>query len=159
MFKIHKDAKNWGKNILSAKDTPFETQLDLYYLFFIVGVGQCRSPNYDKDKVVDIIKNYTTPFQAYREVYAALLLVSEIVNSGLDMNKELVSKKMGNILSSYDPTLLSDSSFELMNQYAFGGFELIREELPKAPPNPHDFLKWYNDVMLNNCFTDKDWKG
>jgi hypothetical protein len=158
MFKIHKDTKNWSKNILSAKGSPFETQLDLYYLFFIVGIGQCKSPNYDKEKVTDIIRNYTTPFQAYREVYAALLLVSEIENSGLEMNKELVSKKMENILSTYDSTILSDNSFELMNQYAFGGFELIREEWPKAPPNSHDFLKWYYDVMLQQCFTDKDWK-
>ena len=157
MFKIHEDVKNWGKNILNAKDSPFETQLDIYYLCFIVGIGLCRSPNYKREHVEPIIRNYTEPLKAYREVYAALLLVSELRSSGLEMNKDLVSKKMNSILDTYDPTVLSDYAFDLMNQYAFGGFEAIREEMPKSPPNPHDFLKWYHDVMLPKCFTDETW--
>ena len=136
MFKIHNDAKNWASNLVRS-GSPIKTQFDVYYLSFIVGIGLGRSHNFKSASVTEITRNVTEPFIPYRYVLTGLLLVSELTNAGLVINKNLVKNKVSELLNSHSQSLLSDEAIEIMNCFAYGGFEAMREKLPKAP-QPHD---------------------
>ena len=157
MFRIHQDAKRWGANLLS-KEGPLKTQFDIYYLSFLVGIGLGRSQDMAEAEVTEITRTVTEPYTPYRYVLAGLLLVSELTNSGLPLSKPLVKAKVAELLDSHSQTFLSDAAVELMNGYAYGGFEAIREHMPKAPA-AHDFLIWYYNAMIPECFKDELWKG
>ncbi len=155
MFKVHTDAKRWAHNLLNV-DGPINTQFDIYYLSLIVGVGLGRSSKIEAGNVNDITKNVTEPYIEYRYALTGLLLVSELTNSGLPLTKELVKSKVAELLNSNSSTLLSDSAVELMNSYAYGGFEAMREKIPHAPPID-DFLIWYHNEMMPECFKGDLW--
>lgn len=154
MFKIHKDAKKWAENLLT-KESPFKTQFDVYYLCLIVGIGKSTSPAFESKDVTDIIPYYTDPYLPYRDVLAGLLLVFELKNAGMTISRDLVKRKLNGLLDVYNATGLSDDATQLMNQYAYGGFIEIREKLSKAPL-PHDFLLWFHDEILTECFNEVD---
>lgn len=157
MFKLHSGAKRWGEKLVS-KDGPIKTQFDIYYLSLIVGVGLGRTQKFDQASISDITRSVTEPFIPYRYVLAGLLLVSELTNARLPLNKPLVKSKVTELLDSHRQTFLSDIAVELMNEYAYGGFEAMREQMPKVP-KIHDFLIWYYTVMIPECFTDDIWEG
>ncbi len=155
MFKIHKDAKKWGAGLIS-KEGPIKTQFDIYYLSFLVGIGLGRSENFEKSNVSEITRTVTEPYIPYRYIIAGLLMVSELKTSGFKLNKKIVKNKVSELLDSRSPTLLSDEAVEIMNRFAYSGFEAIREKMPK-PPYTYDFLIWFHNEMLPDCFDGEVW--
>lgn len=152
MFKIHSDAPRWGERLLKGKESPVSSFFDIYYLSFIVGIGLGRSPIFESSQVTEFNRTYTSPFEPYRYVLSGLLLVSELSNSGLELNKATVQKLVGQIINSNSPTFLSDEAVDLMNRYAYGGFEALREEQPKSA-DAQDFLIWYYEDMLPRSYS------
>jgi hypothetical protein len=155
MFRIHKDAKRWGEKLF-ATTSPINTQFDIYYLSFIVGIGLGRSPKIENSMVTDITRNVPIQYIEYRHTLAGLLLVSGLNNAGLPLNKNLVKAKVLELLDSHSQSFLSDEATELMNCFAFAGFEEIRIAMPSAP-DAFDFLIWYHEEMLPKCFQDDIW--
>ena len=156
MFKLHNSAPRWGEKLMS-KDSPIKTQFDIYYLSLLVGVGTCRSSDINSADVHDLIRTVTEPFVPYRHLLAGLLLVSELTNSRLPLTKPLVKTKVSELLDSHSQTFLSDASIEIMNGYAYGGFEALREKMPVVS-DAHDFLIWYYTTMIPECFEGEAWQ-
>jgi hypothetical protein len=155
MFKIHRDAKRWSDKLLYST-SPFKTQFDIYYLSFIVGIGLGRSVQFEGAMTTDITRDVPKNFLEYRYSLAGLLLVSGLNNAGLPLNKTLVKSRVQELLDSHSQSFLSEKATELMNCFAFAGFEAMREEMPRVP-EAHDFLIWYHNVMLPKCFQDDIW--
>ncbi len=155
MFKLHNSAVRWGDKLIH-KDSPIKTQFDIYYLSLLVGVGLCRSNKFDSADVHDLTRPVTEPFVPYRHLLAGLLLVSELTNSRLPLTKPLVKSKVSVLLDSHSQTFLSDTAVELMNGYAFGGFEALREKMPVVS-DVNEFLIWYYTIMIPECFEDEIW--
>lgn len=157
MFKLNKDAKNWAET-LTAKDSPIRTQMDIYYLSLVVGIGKNQCPTFQENQVTEITRSYTEKFLPLKDLLAGVLLAAEITNFGLPAENKIIRKKVSELFNSTSPTSLSDNAINIMNRYAFGGFELMKRELTKAPP-VHDFLVWYNDEILSDCFPASAWSS
>ena len=155
MFKVHKDAKNWAENLF-AKDSPVKTLMDVYYLSLMVGIGRGDCPSFEESRVIQITRTYTGGFLPYKDLLAGVLLVAEINNYGLPMERDTIRKKVFELFDSKSQTSLSEQGINIMNRYAFGGFELMKSKLKKAPA-VHDFLIWYKNNLLEECFLPKSW--
>jgi hypothetical protein len=180
MFKIHTAAEKWAANLLKKNksikedaessdlvlktftpDTPIKTQFDLYYLFLLVGLGKVGTTDTSSADVAgnmkDLVRDVTSEFYEYKHILAGLVLLSELMQSGFSIEKKLVQNKVVELLQSDSSTYLSDKAVSHMNAYAFAGFEHIRESYGQPPANANDFLLWYYNEMLPQCFNSAEW--
>lgn len=162
MFRIHTSVDKWGDKLLRPPsdykiESPIQTQFDLYYLFLIAGLGFGRSESLQRESVKDLVRNVTEPFVEFRFLLAGILLCSELVNQGYEMERDVVKRSVQQLIQSDGQVFLSARGVETMNEYALGGFEEIRERLPN-PGLPHDFLIWYFNDLLPLCFVRSEWK-
>lgn len=180
MFKIHIAAEKWAANLLKKNksikedsestdqvlktftpDTPIKTQFDLYYLFLLVGLGKVGTTDISSadaaGNMKDLVREVTSEFYEYKHILAGLVLLSELMHSGFSIEKKLVQNKVVELLQSDSSTYLSDKAVSLMNAYAFAGFEHIRESYGQSPANANDFLLWYYNEMLPQCFNSAEW--
>ena len=160
MFRVHSSFNKWAQKLLDSRndeglESPFKTAFDLYYLCFVVGVGKGRTLDTSSQDMRDLVKTFTESFQEYKYSIAGLLLVSELVNSHVGLNKDLVQSSVVNLLSS--DTLLSSTAVDLMNSYALAGYNIIREELQSSPSQSYEFLIWFYNEMLPKCFNTSNW--
>jgi hypothetical protein len=161
MFRIHTSVDKWGEKLLHPPadykiENPIQTQFDLYYLFLISGLGFGRSESLQSANTKDLVRNVTEPFIEYRHLLSGVLLCSELVNQGHEMNREIVKRNVQSLIQADGQVFLSSRGIEAMNEYALGGFEEIRERLPN-PGLPHDFLIWYHNDLLPLCFSHREW--
>ena len=162
MFRIHASAEKWAGNILkrptSENNHPIKTQFDLYYLFLIVGLGTGKTYDTSKADLKDLVRNVTEEFQEYKHLLAGLLLSAELTNSGHNLDKKKVQKKVVELLRADSSVYLSPIAIETMNSYALAGFEIIREKYNAPRTNVYDFLLWYYNEMLPQCFSSEEWQ-
>jgi len=153
MFKINRDASNWQANLLKSKDGPFKTQMDLYYLYFMTGIGLNLDTNFPNmsSQMSDLTSSYPSAFSAsIRYKIAGLFLYRDMLNNNLPIdNKEIIKKQIESKLSKEDGnTFLTPEAVNQMNIYAFNGFEYLKNKYTSAPSNEYIFLTiFYNDVM------------
>jgi hypothetical protein len=180
MFKIHVAAEKWAASLLKKNkpimdndevagqilktftpDTPIKTQFDLYYLFLLVGLGKVGTTDISSadaaGNMKDLVRDVTSEFYEYKHIIAGLVLLSELMHAGFSIEKKLVQNKVVELLQSDSSTFLSDKAVSLMNAYAFAGFEHIRESYGQPPANANDFLLWYYNEMLPQCFNSSEW--
>lgn len=162
MFKIHSSAEKWAGNILkrpnSDNNHPIKTQFDLYYLFLIVGIGLGKTYDIGKADLKDLVKNVTEDFQEYKHLLAGLLLSAELTNSGHNLDKKKIQKKVVELLRADSSVYLSQNAIDTMNSYALAGFEIVREKYTSPRTNVYEFLLWYYNEMLPECFISKEWQ-
>ena len=156
MFKIEAHALVWAKELLKPTGrsdqadspvNPFRTQFDLYYLCLLIGILSGRQLACGSD-LKDMTRTFPEAYFEYRHLIAGLLLASELKTAGLPIEKRQVQRKVVEFLRSDTQTFLSAEAVELMNGYAAAGFEIMRENLPKPPSEPHEFLIWYHEEMI-----------
>jgi hypothetical protein len=156
---MHSSAEKWAGNILKRSDNnPIKTQFDLYYLFLIVGLGKGKTYDTSKSELKDLVRNVTEDFQEYKHLLAGLLLSAELTNSGHNLDKKKVQKKVVELLRADSSVYLSQSAIDTMNSYALAGFEIVREKYTSPRTDVYDFLLWYYYEMLPECFSSKEWQ-
>ncbi len=153
-FQQDREATAYAKEI-TGKHSPLKDSFDFYYLCFLVGIIQGKTM--EAKDAREMIRTYPERYKSNRELYAALLIASKFKNTGIEMKKELVSKELYKILDDHDETHLTSESVNLMNQYAYAGFEIIREKLPKKPSDAPNFLLFYYNQILPECFKEDNW--
>jgi len=167
-YKIHPSVEKWAANLLNQNskntpidevkfDNPIKTQFDLYYMFLLVGLGKGKSANISGLGLSEFIKHVTEPYQEYKYLLAGLLLSAELTHSGMSLEKKMVQQKVLEMLRADSGTFLSNDANDLMNGYAYNGFEIVREAYGSVPANSHEFLIWFNEVMLPDCFSSPEW--
>ena len=126
-----------------------------------MGLGKVGTTDISSDDVAgnmkDLVRDVTSEFYEYKYILAGLVLLSELMHSGFTIEKKLVQNKVVELLQSDNSTFLSDKAVSLMNAYAFAGFEYIRKSYGQTPSNANDFLLWYYNEMLPQCFNSTEW--
>lgn len=154
MFKWPRGARDaWGEYLTKKGDrgSPFDTMFDVFYLFFITGIGANRR-HAGTAEFVDLVDRYPSAQQQYSFLYAGIVLLTDIASSGIPVDKLFVQKKVELLLSD-DRTRLSPDGYSLVNEYAAGGYEFVVEVMGKRPETPVDFLLRYNEVVLPKLFS------
>ena len=152
-FRLSKEARNYFKKIDErSKSGIFESVWDKYYLCLMAGfsrqkiVGDDEIPPAEDEFVDHFIKDYFD--QRYQIIGA--LIAAEIERLGFSKDdKEKISNLMLELLDHTSINSLSSEGYLKLNEYAEGGFRVIREEIPQ-PYELDMFLKFYYEIFIES---------
>tara|TARA_Y100000590_G_C15187943_1_gene813875 strand:+ start:149 stop:610 length:462 start_codon:yes stop_codon:yes gene_type:complete len=150
-FILHPDAKSWAKKIIGGK-SPIKIDFDFYYMCFLVGIGHGTRINQTTKE--SFIRYYPDEYKKNRELYAAIILAYQFKTQSFRMDRAAVKKEIDNKLDDTEQTNLTKASLDVMNEYGFAGFQIIRDCLPKAPIDGTQFLIWYYREMVPKLFKE-----
>tara|TARA_B100000953_G_scaffold156846_1_gene129756 strand:+ start:234 stop:704 length:471 start_codon:yes stop_codon:yes gene_type:complete len=156
MFRLHKNARKWGYDLVHNKNIgPIKIEFDLYYIFLLVGLGLGKSEPLEEGQSEELLRNYPKPYQQQRHKIALLLLYCDLKASGFDItNKTIVKSKIEEMLSTNSQNLLTDQAGKLLNNYANGGFEAIREVMATAETDSSLFISIIYEEFFPKLFIE-----
>lgn len=143
MFRWSKSAKDWAEILQNnKKNTVIKIDFDLYYLFLLIGLGLGRTETLEQKNSADIIGTYPNKYVSQRHKIAMMLIYCDLKASGFSTNdKNIVKSKIEEIISSESSNLITSNAEKLLNNYANGGYEAVREKMAKVEPNDALFIK------------------
>ncbi|QLA82558.1 hypothetical protein EXV95_19105 [Acidovorax sp. JMULE5] len=141
-FKMRQEVDEWFSKVHKAKDTPFPTKFDYYYLCLMFGLAKRKPATLSAG--VEFIDYFVADYKPVQNLILGLLVVAEAEVQGIDLNNRAAIKKLlGLYLSPEASVALTAQGFDRMNDYANGGFNSIVASYPEAPWVAADFLQWY----------------
>ena len=153
MFRLHNNARKWGKELHSIANGPIKNEFDLYYIFLLVGFGLGSKIPLSGADSGELIRTYPKDYQAQKYKIAMLLLYSDLKGSGFEIsNRNTVKSKILETLSANSQTCLTDNAGKLLNSYANGGFEAIREKMNRAETDGAVFISIIYDEFFPELF-------
>jgi hypothetical protein len=162
MFRWSTEIDRWAEHLIRRRSdgqepNPIRTQLDLYYLFAMIGIGRNDARPLD-GAVKDIVKSYTDELFRSRYQITGLLVCADLLNSGVKLDKDRAKSSLVKILSTDSSVGLSSEGIELLNQYAHGGYLRAKESLGSKPTSSEDFLLWVHRFLKESCFSSDLWR-
>ena len=153
MFRLHNNARKWGKDLVQGESGPIKIEFDLYYIFLLVGLGLQKKIPLDQALSGEIVRTYPKSYLSQKYKIAMLLLYTDLEESGFDVsNREIVKSKIQETFSANSQTHLTEDAGKLLNNYANGGFEAVREKMNRAEPDGAVFLSIINQEFLPDLF-------
>ncbi|ANV74209.1 hypothetical protein PDQ36_27660 [Bacillus cereus] len=145
-FKLPKEARNYFK-LIDQKDNKFKTLFDKYYLCLMVGLCNEKLGKQDEYESADFVEGYPQVYADKAPLITGLLINAEMERQGI--NSEHRPSVEGLILQliDNDSTIkLSEKGLELLNSYAAGGMNIIRDSIPKTS-ELETFLVHYHRLL------------
>ena len=136
MDKFWKSIKKNLKTNDQTKYSPFEDELDLFYICSLVGLKLKLKENvedYDLSDLTDTwTKNLSEKSKAKQYILAMLLNITTKNNFN---NKNKIQEIMNSFLDSTSSTSLSASGLKELHAYCFGGYKRILKECGNDTPS------------------------
>ena len=136
MGTFWKSIKQDLKTTDQKKYSPFEDELDLFYICSLVGLKLKLKENVDNYELSDLTdtwtKNLSEKSKAKQYILAMLLNITT-KNNFNDKNK--IQEIMNSFLDSTSSTSLSASGLKELHQYCFGGYKRILKECGNDTPS------------------------
>ena len=146
-FWISKECRDWFKD-LNKNSNYFKTLFDPYYFSFLIGaLVNKKTPCFANDSV-EISRNFISKYAPQKNIIIGCLIRAEIINKGLDMNKRRhIEKQLIEILDSDSPSSLSSKGHQIMNDFSYGGFRYLSENINTMPNTESSFFITYNKLL------------
>ena len=97
---------------------------------------------------VEISRNFIGKYAPQKNIIIGCLIRAEIVNKGLDMNKRRhIEKLLVEILDSDSSSNLSSKGLQIMNDFSYGGFRYLSENINTMPNTDSSFFITYNKLL------------
>ncbi len=136
MGTFWKSIKQDLKTTDQKKYSPFEDELDLFYICSLVGLKLKLKENVDNYELSDLTdtwtKNLSEKSKAKQYILAMLL---NITTKNHFNNKNKIQEIMNSFLDSTSSTSLSASGLKELHQYCFGGYKRILKECGNDTPS------------------------
>ena len=136
MGTFWKSIKQDLKTTDQKKYSPFEDELDLFYICSLVGLKLKLKENVDNYELSDLTdtwtKNLSEKSKAKQYILAMLLNITTKNNFN---NKNKIQEIMNSSLDSTSSTSLSASGLKELHEYCFGGYKRILEECENTTPS------------------------
>jgi hypothetical protein len=134
-FRLRNDAEDWFKKVEKGP------KFDVYYYCVIIGILNNNRNEPAGVVSTDIVSNFINDYKAYQNLIIGLLIISELKKVGINISeKDAVRKELQSLLSPQGETGLSDRGVQLLNHYASGGFEHIRDSKSTKPESRDEFM-------------------
>ena len=146
-FRIHKECIDWFKN-LRKLGKYFNTDFDSYYFSFLIGSLANQKKSFITNESNDLGPYFISKYFNQKNIIIACLIRAEIINKGLDMDKRKhIEKQLIQILDSNTPADLSNNGYQLMNEFAYGGFIYLNENINTKPNTESAFFASYYNLL------------
>ncbi len=149
-FRLSQEAREYFKRIDDrSKSGTFRLLWDKYYLCLMAGLrrGKLGKEPPTEQEFVDY---FIDEYKDQRSEIVSLFIAVEIARRGIPPEEPEIRKLMLELLDPDSPTGLTDEGHRFMNEYAAGGFEIIREEIPQ-PMEFDVFMKKYHDAFVKEA--------
>lgn len=121
---------------------------DAYWACLCVGLlarEQASSDKLEKDR---FLVAYPEDYEPYGEYVAGLLVEAELAALHTENYTESeLERAISDLLKVSAPTRLSPKGLGLLNRYAAGGFEIIKDKMRPRPTDVPNFLLRYQSVL------------
>ena len=155
-FRLSEEARQYFTKIEERSTTgKFERIWDRYYLCLMAGFLR-KKLGKETPASDEFVSTFIQQYSPQRYQIIALLIATEIKRQGIQKDdKENIKDLMLLYLDHQSITSLSDEGHKIMNRYAEGGFESIREEIPQ--PYEFDvFMREYYDTFISSQSESND---
>ena len=146
-FWISKECRDWFKDLIKNSNY-FKTLFDPYYFSFLIGALANKKTACLSNDSVEISRNFIGKYAPQKNIIIGCLIRAEIVNKGLDMNKRRhIEKLLVEILDSDSSSNLSSKGLQIMNDFSYGGFRYLSENINTMPNTDSSFFITYNKLL------------
>ena len=154
MLQLSSMTRNWFKKIEGQE--PFEKAplMDIYYLCLLIGIYSKKTPEQIMDAQPAFLPKSGWPSE-YKE--NSNLIISLFLNAEIDRflidrkDKDAIKDHISQYLDPQSIINLSPYGINHLNNYAYTGFLLIKENFGEEPSETNAFLNDYNKLLSSYC--------
>ena len=139
-FFLRKDARKWFRSI----EDDFDLAFDMYYLCLLPGLSQGEKRSIPSDRTSELVSNFPGAYQTKGRLIISLFLSRELQGLAVDFeNRDELHREVSKLVDSLSPSRLTSEGMSRMNQYSYGGFEVLTEWFDERPRSLEGFLPHY----------------
>ncbi|WP_214875256.1 hypothetical protein [Exiguobacterium sp. CH10] len=150
-FKLPREAREYYK-LIDQKENRFKLLFDKYYLCLLIGLNNNKLGKQSEYEIADFIEGYPQSYTGKFPLIIGLLINSEMERQGINAeDRSSVEELILQLIETDSSTKLSEKGFELLNSYAAGGMNIIKDNIPKTG-DIEIFLVAYHRLLNSNDF-------
>lgn len=134
-YRISRDSRALYKRVADGWKGAGFSLWDYYYMCAMTGMSNRRVSS--EARTVEFSKTVDRPYNGVMGEMAAALVSSEIERRGIGYSRDTITDLFTRLTDAAEG--FSEEGRALLNFYAEGGFQLIRES-GEAPGNPAEFV-------------------
>lgn len=143
-FRISDDCDDWFKYLID--EGIFKTQFDRYYLCLMAGIASARAAPVGSSK--EFVRNFVDDYKSVQLSLLGLLIYAEAKRFGVTVaDRDAARGFLNGYLDPNDSSRLSSKGFSRLNEYAAGGFIIIRENFSQKPYQFLPFIERYTQLI------------
>ena len=141
-FRLRDDAEKWFSNVDK------ESKFDLYYYCAVIGLINNKRSEPTGVNVTDMVSYFVNDYKASQNLIIGLLIIAELKRAGVNITeKAAVREEIRSLVSPQSGNGLTDRGVQLLNHYASGGFEHIRDTRSTKPDSRDEFMLNFIDLV------------
>ena len=145
-FRLRKDAKEWFRGISDK----FSLDFDTYYFCLMAGLATGRKSFPQASEATDLAQDFPGEYRSRGRIIVALLLAREIKALGIKFEERTpLHREISKLIDPLSSTHLSSSGLDAINQYSFGGFDVLSEWFEDRPRHLETFLPNFSRRLRN----------
>ena len=148
-FRLRKDARKWFKEIEKgfASDAP---AFEMFYFCLLAGLTVGKKIEIPTSETTELVDYFPAEYRAKGRIIVALFLARELRAMGIAMHeRHPLHSAIAQLADPLSPSHLSDDGVKAMNQYSYGGFEVLTEWFDEKPHSIETFLLLFARNLTN----------
>jgi hypothetical protein len=139
-FQLRQATRDWFRHI----EDDFDLAFDMYYFCLIAGLVEGKRTTVDSDRTSELVNRFPGDYQEKSRYIIALYLSRELQSLGVDFSdREMLHNQISNLIDSMRSSRLSPEGMRRMNQYSYGGLDVVKEWFDEKPRSIENFLPHY----------------
>ena len=158
-FHLSDDARKYfekigvQRNTGNSKSGMFSTYIGPYFLCMLMGIikDKRRAPD---TMTKDMVSNWKSHAKEFEKEISGVVFYKYCLSKGISKQDDRVLKLMENFFTVERAEVYEKEAFSMMNKYAQGGFDYIRDSLGQNDQLA-DFLIWYLNELEESSVEGK----
>lgn len=143
-FRLRRDARSWFRDL----ESQFELDFDMYHLCLVAGLSDKRKTKIPDDDTTVLVENFPGDYRSYGRVIVGFFLTVELEVLGVGgADRESLNRTINRLVDPASQSYLSNEGMRAMNQYSYGGFEVVSEWFEDRPRTFGGFFPRYYDKL------------
>lgn len=143
-FRLRRDTRSWFRDL----ESDFELDFDMYHLCLVAGLADGRKTTVQDDDTTVLVENFPGEYGATGRVIVGFFLSVELEILGVKRaDRESLNRTINRLVDPNSPSYLSNEGMRAMNQYSYGGFEVISEWFDDRPRTFGGFFPLYHEKV------------
>lgn len=141
-FRLRRDTRSWFRDL----ESDFELDFDMYHLCLVAGLADKRKTEMPDSDTTVLVENFPGDYRSFGRVIVGFFLTVELEVLGVEgANRESLNRTINRLVDPGSQSYLSNEGMRAINQYSYGGFEVISEWFEDRPRTFGGFFPRYHD--------------